>query len=42
MGAKNGAKKEEKAAKPTQITVILRLGQEAILYTWLSACCRSF
>ena len=25
MGAKNGAKKEEKAAKPTQITVILRL-----------------
>ena len=25
MGAKTGAKKEEKAAKPTQITVILRL-----------------
>ena len=25
MGAKTGAKKEENAAKPTQITVILRL-----------------
>ena len=30
MGAKTGAKKEENAAKPTQITVILRLADRRL------------
>ena len=42
MGAKTGAKKEENAAKPTQITVILRLAAGGYLVYLALACCRSF